>query len=521
MTRHGKRRKKTAGRLLGIMCVVWLTADIALAQGPAPDFTDVTAAAGISNPLRGPGLAWGDFDDDGDLDLFITAWTLVGGSPINRLWRNNGDGTFTNAASALGVAGFNNFTSSAAWADYNNDGRLDLYVTNFTREEQDFLYEQQANGAFLIRLPNTVKGNPLWNAWGDYNLDGNLDLAIARFNGPNLLFRNNGNGTFTNVSTTAGIDDIRDSERVCWVDYDNDGLPDLYTVNIYQENHLFRNKGDGTFEDVTFTAGVGSAGIGKHCAWGDYDKDGDLDLYVANIGANILFQNNGDGTFTRTPAANVDQTDSGNAWISWFAGWTDYNLDGNLDLHVASGAESASGDRNTLFANNGDGTFTDVTAGALSTTSSTAASAWGDYNNDGKPDLYLLNYGNDVLLRNDTTPAAGQAFLKIRPFRWGGAASDTVAADGIGAKITVFDAGTTTIRGYQEIISGSDALEAIFGLPTAGAYDIQVAFPSQGGNPGSARVIDKNDNASKYGNVSISAAGLTLIVQEKENTTLP
>ncbi|HCQ03268.1 MAG TPA: hypothetical protein DIT99_22435, partial [Candidatus Latescibacteria bacterium] len=111
------------------------------------------------------------------------------GSPINKLWRNNGDGTFTNTAAAAQVAGFNSFSSSAAWADFNNNGRLDLYVSNFPRDQQDILY-QNNGGTFSILLPNTVKGNPLWAAWGDYNLDGSLDLAIARFNGKNLLFKN-------------------------------------------------------------------------------------------------------------------------------------------------------------------------------------------------------------------------------------------------------------------------------------------------------------------------------------------
>ena len=132
------------------LCLLWSAA----ASAQAPVFTDVTGPAGILNTLRGPGLAWGDFDGDSDLDIFITAWTLVGGSPINKLWRNNGDGTFTNTAAAAQVAGFNSFSSSAAWADFNNNGRLDLYVSNFPRDQQDILY-QNNGGTFSILLPNT------------------------------------------------------------------------------------------------------------------------------------------------------------------------------------------------------------------------------------------------------------------------------------------------------------------------------------------------------------------------------
>jgi hypothetical protein len=511
MSMRGVYQRGLGSLCLTITCIGLLAASPVQAQSPT--FTDVTSAAELSNVLRGPGLAWGDYNGDGRLDIFITAWTLVGGAPVNKLWRNDGDGTFTDVAATAQVQGFNNFSSSAAWGDFNNDGKLDLYVTNFPRDEQDFLY--QNNGAsFSIRLPNTVKGNPKWSAWGDYNLDGNLDLALARFNGPNLLFRNNGNGTFTDVSAAAGIDDIRDSERVCWVDYDNDGLPDMYIVNIYQENRLLHNEGDGTFEDVTAAAGVGSAGIGRHCAWADYDRDGDMDLYAVNIGSNILFQNNGDGTFTRV-AGQAAQT--GAAWVAWMAGWADYNLDGTPDLYVASGAESKNGERDTMFRNNGDGTFTDVTAAPFTRADSSSGMAWGDYDDDGDADVYVLNYGEDVLYRNDTTPNTGQGALKIRPFRLGKAPSDS-SAEGLGAKVWVYDAGTTTLRGYHEIMSGPDAPEVVFGLPTSGTYDVKVQFTSRTGSPGGAVVIDKSDNGTKYGGITVPR---TIAVKEKENTVFP
>lgn len=514
MTHRGRQRTILIG-VLGVLVCGWLLVPV-LARSQT--FTDVTTAAHISNPLRGPGLAWGDYDGDGFLDLYVTAWTLVGGAPLNILWHNNGNGTFTNVASAdtVKVAGFNNFSSSAAWADYNNDGTLDLYVTNFLREEQDFLYRNLGGGKFFLDplrpSPNIFKGNPLWAAWGDYNLDGNLDLYIARFNGPNLLLRNNGNGTFSNVTATAGVGDVRDSDRACWVDYNNDGLPDLYVVNHNQENQLFRNKGDGTFENVTATAGIGGAGIGKHCAWADYDNDGDLDLFVTNIGANILYRNNGNGTFTR-----VSIPAGGSAWVHWFAGWADYNLDGKPDLFIASGAESAAGERSTLFANNG-GTFTDVTASPLNATSSSSASAWGDYDNDGKPDLYVLNYGPDALYHNETSTGSN-SYLKIRPFRAGKASIDS-SADGIGAKVWVYDANTTTLRGYQEIISGADALEAIFGLPGSGTYDVKVQFTSRTGFPLGAVIIDKNDDTptKKYSGLSVPQ---TFIVKESQNVFVP
>ena len=505
------RDRHSLGTLgLLMVCIGLVSTDSILAQ--TPTFTDVTSAAQLSNPLRGPGLAWGDYDGDGKQDLFITAWTLAGGSPINKLWKNNGNNTFSNVGNSVNVQGFNNFTSSAAWADYNNDGKLDLYVTNFPRDEQDFLY-QNTGSSFAIIQPNTLKGNPVWSAWGDFDLDGDLDLAVARFNGPNLLFRNNGNGTFTDVSAASGVNDVRDSERIFWVDYDNDGDPDLFVVNIYQENRLLQNNGNGTFGDVTALSGLGAAGIGRHCAWADYDHDGDMDVYAVNIGSNILFQNNGDGTFSRV--AQASQT--GTSWVGWMAGWADYNLDGNPDLYVASGAESKNGESDTMFRNNGNGTFTDVTTSPFTRADSSSGAAWADYDGDGDPDLYVLNYGEDALYRNDTTPNSGQSFLKVRPFRQGKAPSDS-SAEGIGAKIWVYDAGTTTIRGYQEILSGPDALEAIFGLSDSGTYDVKVQFTSRTGNAADSIVIDKTDSASKYGGVTVPR---TLAVKESENTVFP
>jgi len=495
--------------LIGMWCT-----QVAPALAQAPSFTDITSSAEISNDLRSPGIAWGDYNGDGNLDVFVTAWTFIGGFPLNKLWKNDGDGTFTNVASSVNLAGFNNFSSSASWCDFNNDGRLDIYVTNFSRDEQDFLY-QNNGGSFSILLPNTVKGSPLWAAWGDFNLDGNLDFYVARFNNENLLFRNNGNGTFSNVTSTALVGDVRDSERAVWVDYDNDGDPDLYVVNLYQENILFKNNGDNTFTDATGEAGVGSAGLGRHATWADYDTDGDMDLFVANIGANILYNNNGDGTFARVTGSAADQTV--NSWVSWMAGWADFNLDGNTDLFIASGAESSAGERRSLFANNGDGTFTDVSAAPFTTADSTSGAAWGDFDNDGDEDLYMLNYGPDAFFRNDTTPNGTRSFLKIRPLRQGSAPSDS-AAEGIGAKITVFDAGTSAIRGYKEIISGSDALEAVFGLPAAGTFDIQVSFTSRTGSPGGFVRIDKADNNTKYGSVTLP---LTIIVKESENAVFP
>ena len=200
------------------------------------DFSDVTDIAGVSCTGYSNGVAWGDYDNDGDLDLYVANL-----SEANVLYRNNGDGTFTDVTSEAGV-GCTGYSRGVAWGDYDNDGDLDLYVANS--------------------------------------------------DGANVLYRNNGDGTFTDVTDEAGVGCTGSSRGVAWGDYDNDGDLDLYVANFYEANVLYRNNGDGTFTMVG--AGVGCTGSSKGVAWGDYDNDGDLDLYVANWDeANVLYRNNG------------------------------------------------------------------------------------------------------------------------------------------------------------------------------------------------------------------------------------
>ena len=200
------------------------------------DFSDVTDIAGVGCTGSSRGVAWGDYDNDGDLDLYVANY-----NEANVLYRNNGDGTFTDVTSEAGV-GCISHSYGVAWGDYDNDGDLDLYVANY---------------------------------------------------GANVLYRNNGDGTFTDVTSEAGVSCTGSSLGVAWGDYDNDGDLDLYVANHYEANVLYKNNGDGTFTDVTGAAGVGCTGSSYGVAWGDYDNDGHLDLYVANNGANVLYRNNG------------------------------------------------------------------------------------------------------------------------------------------------------------------------------------------------------------------------------------
>ena len=302
-----------------------------------PLFLEVGASAGVDDAGTGEGAAWGDYDGDGDQDLYVVNY-----GSANKLYRNNGNGTFTEVGVSAGVADTGN-GNGAAWGDYDNDGDLDLYLTN---------------------------------------------------NGTNRLYRNNGNGTFTEVGAAAGVANVGYGIGTAWGDYDNDGDLDLYVVNYGSANLLYRNNGNGTFTEVGVAASVNNAGTGYAAAWGDYDNDGDLDLYLANNGtANRLYRNNGNGTFTEVGAA-AGVADAGSGFG---VAWGDYDNDGRLDLYLTN-----FGQPNRLYRNNGNGTFTEVGAAAgVDDGGNGVGTAWGDYDGDGDLDLYMVNQGTNRLYRNN------------------------------------------------------------------------------------------------------------------------
>lgn len=330
-------------------------------SAPSPvHFTDVGPSLGVAKQDRGRGNAWGDYDGDGALDLFTT-----GIHTSHALYRNLGDEGFADISSAAGVddphGGW-----GASCADYDGDGDLDLYVTR--------------------------------DAW-----EGGA---------PNSLLRNRGDGTFVEAAPEAGVDDAGDSFTHAWGDIDADGFLDLYVANGVTgsgtPNSLFRNRGDGTFSEEAEQAGVAKQGKTLGVAFGDYDNDADQDLYVSDVGGqNTLYRNHGDGTFSDvTKLAGVEDPGSG----SYVAFFFDYNNDTHLDLFVSafsyyeSFVESqvtgrASGPSAPhLYRNNGDGTFTDVAAGTpLSRAVGSMGAGFGDVDYDGYVDLYLNNGGPNFL----------------------------------------------------------------------------------------------------------------------------
>ncbi|MFH0947515.1 MAG: FG-GAP-like repeat-containing protein [Elusimicrobiota bacterium] len=330
-------------------------------------FVDSGQTIGAGNTTA---IAWGDYDNDGDLDIVVGDWDG------NEVWRNNGDGTFTDTGQYAGV-GLN--TTAIAWGDYDNDGDLDIVVGN-NYGGGNPIYRNNGNGTFTDTGQYAGAGNTKAIAWGDYDNDGDLDIVVGNYGGGNPIYRNNGNGTFTNTGQTVGTGD---ANAIAWGDYDNDGDLDIVVGNYYSGgNRIYMNNGDGTFTDTGQYAGAGGANA---IAWGDYDNDGDLDIVVGNGSAGSeVWRNNGDGTFTYSQDAGAGNTKA--------IAWGDYDNDGDLDIVMGRW-----GGGNLVYRNNGNGTFTDT--GQYVGTGNTFAIAWGDYDNDGDLDLLVGNYyGEDNLI---------------------------------------------------------------------------------------------------------------------------
>lgn len=347
-------------------------------------------------------------------------------------------GRFVDIAGDLGIDPFN-LAGGAIVEDFDNDGFLDIATSTFDPKGPFSFYRNLGNGRFEDRSETSHLSDQLGGLnciAGDYNNDGFSDILILRgawlFDDGlirNSLLRNNGDGTFTDVTRAAGIDKpAYPTQTAAWGDFDNDGDLDLYVGNesraelVGRVRHfpsqLFRNDGDGTFTDIARQAGVLNDRYCKGVAVGDYDNDGHLDLYVSNIGENRLYHNNGDGTFTDVAAKLGVTRPRKISFATWFF---DYNNDGWLDLFVAAydaPIEEVCADylglphRATppcLFQNNGDGTFTDVARKVgLAHAYFPMGSGFGDLDNDGFLDIYLATGGPkfvtlmpNVMLRND------------------------------------------------------------------------------------------------------------------------
>ena len=444
-----------------------INAIVTVEEGRATYFADAASGGPLGNAGTSNGVAWGDYDNDGDQDLYVANY-----GEANNLFQNDGDGTFTDVTS--GPLGDMGNGLGAAWGDFDNDGDLDLYVAN--EGEANRLFRNDGDGTFTdVTDSSGAAGDPGGGsgiAWGDYDRDGNIDLYVARFGAPNKLYRNLGTGAFADVTATSGpVGDAGEGDGVAWADYDNDGDLDLFLANYDGgTNRLFQNLGNATFTDATEASGVAGTGTGSGAAWGDYDNDGDLDLYVSNWGeANSLFRNNGDGTFTDIASVSGPIADVG---MGQAVAWGDYDNDGHLDLYLVNCQQA-----NKLFHNEGGVTFTDATASPLDDTGYGPGVAMADYDNDGDLDIYLANaFEPNRLFRNDLN--TGNNWLHVDLVAIGlGRGVPSV----IGARVYVEAGG---VRQMREVSGGSglfsqDSLPVEFGLGASTTIDsLIVEWPS-------------------------------------------
>jgi hypothetical protein len=483
---------------------------------------------------NGSGVCWLDYDNDGWLDLYVVNGATLddlpaaargAGTPYrNYLYHNNGNGTFTDVTEKAGVAGRRWGTGCAA-ADYDNDGRVDLFVANIG---ECLLYRNNGDGTFTdVARKAGVAGGLNWHtgaAFGDYDGDGRLDLYVAGYvelsemlapqkrcswrgvqvfcgpggfrGAPDALYHNNGDGTFSDVTRAAGVED-RDllyGLTVSFEDFDNDGRPDIFVANDRGRNYLYHNLGNGKFEETGETWGAaypveGRPQANMGVALGDYDHNGATDIFVTAFSQDhyTLYQNTGNRLFldvsSETGIASVTH-----AFLGWGVFFADFDNDGWLDLFAANGhvypeVDRARGfsegfaQRPLLFRQASPGIFLEVGLrsglGAVSRHSS-RGSAWADFNNDGNVDIVYTNlHAAPTLLENITNTAHHWIAIKT--------AGTRSNRDGIGAKATVRAGGLVqhaSVRSGESYLSCNDP-RMHFGLgPHRQIDEIEIRWPS-------------------------------------------
>ena len=519
---------------ISILCLAVFFYAIIYAHAQPPTFADVTHEAGIrfqhsigsrSSLLpedMGSGTGFADTDNDGDLDLYVVNITgafkdisskRIEDLPTNVLYRNNGDGTFTDITDTAKV-GDTGYGMGCVFADYNGDGYLDLYVTNY---HENVLYRNNGDSTFTDVTQTAGVGGSQWStgaAFADYDGDNDLDLYVCNYvkydlanlqeknkganqagsYGPsalnptvfesqdNVLYRNNGDSTFTDVTTEAGVAASGGrSMQAIFSDFDNDNDVDLYVANDTSENHIYRNDGNGSFTDVSAESWAADFRGSMGLAGGDYDFDGDIDLFITHwidqenvIYRNMLKEENNpnlirfvDESYT-TMLAEVSIKQ-----IGWGTSLFDFDNDGDLDIFVANGStfqkldepEILMPQHNQLFQNDGDGVFRDVNKSmgiAYQPSRVSRGATFGDYDNDGDVDIFIVNnYAMPTLLQNQAdTLKNSNNWLHVKLI------GNNKNRYAVGARIQLTTADATQIR---EIYAGesymsSNSYVAEFGI---------------------------------------------------------
>ncbi|WP_347302573.1 CRTAC1 family protein [Croceibacterium sp. TMG7-5b_MA50] len=480
---------------------------------PAAGTPPVPFAPVQANLFNYPGSlsnAWGDFDNDGDLDLAVS--TKAGEV---RLYRNDA-GTFTSIGEAAGLPLKAHELRGLSWGDYDGDGLLDLLGGATDPKQPTLVFRNGGDGRFAevsadIGL-NFAGRSARQTSWVDIDNDGDLDLYAADRIGPNRVMMNNG-GSFTQARAGEGISDTRATVGACWFDFDTDGDLDLFLANQSGDTDaLWRNDGD-TFVDVAAAAGVASPGRSKAaggvgCAIGDYDNDGRLDLFVPSYGANGLYRNKGDGTFEDVSAK------TGVSFVNHSVGaaWGDYDNDGWLDLSLMA-YEGPAGEQvptNALLHSESDGAggrrFVNVLARDSVVNAGDHGVQWVDYDGDGLLDLSLTDgygpTGGHPVFRNTLGVDVGRRSLSVLVLDAQGRFTR------VGAEVRLRDAGGTVIA-TRQVGSGDgyntqSALPAHFGLASMAPVSVEVTFLTPGGR---RPVVQENVDPAAY-------AGKALIVRE-------
>ena len=487
-------------RARGLCAFPLLLVCAAACERPVPDAAPVAFDRVQPELFETPGAqsnSWADYDGDGDLDLFVGMRYTP-----NRLYRNDGD-RFVDVAPEVGLADAED-TRAGAWGDYDGDGDPDLYVGYPPAAGPNRLYRNDG-GVFVdvsAGLGIGMVGTTRQPSWIDYDGDGDLDLFVATRNQPNRLFRNDGapaaddggemaDGaspawTFTDVTEESGIGDPRRTVGVVWFDYDGDGDLDVHVSNQNgDEDAFYRNEGDGTFVDVAPALGMNHPGRGTEYgsvapAVTDYDNDGDLDLFVAAYGPDVLWSNNGDGTFTDV----TDPATLGVDYHSVSAAWADVDHNGLPDLVVASHLPGIAAVEDHLFMNAGGGRFENALPENLLEHGPSHGVAWADFDRDGDLDLSIANNleigGTHHLYRNLLGADAAVRSLQV-------AAVDATGRSVVpGAEVRLIDHDTGALLGTRLIDTGGGycsqgTAPAHFGLPPGvERVDVRVTFIAGG-----------------------------------------